>query len=78
MTEHRKKKGLIRVSQTVRIEASGSYDVVIGKSLLDSAGKMCGEIFFAGKAMIVTDDKVAPLYLERVKKSFESAGFTAA
>lgn len=64
--------------QTVRIEASGSYDVVIGKSLLDSAGKMCGEIFSAGKAMIVTDDKVAPLYLERVKKSFESAGFTAA
>lgn len=63
------------MSQTVRIEASGSYDVVIGKSLLDSAGEMCGEIFPAGNAMLVTDDKVAPLYLERAKKSFENAGF---
>lgn len=75
MTEHRKRKGLIKVLQTVRINASGSYDVIIGKDLLQSVGKICGGIFPTGKIMIVTDDKVAPLYLNKAKKSFEEAGF---
>ena len=63
------------MSATVRINASGCYDVVIGKGLIDSAGERCKNLFGICKVVIVTDDKVASLYLERVKASFKSAGF---
>ncbi len=75
MTELRKKKGLIKVPATVRVNASGSYDVIIGNGIMDSVGERCKRLFGICKAVIVTDDNVAPLYLERVKNSFEGAGY---
>lgn len=61
--------------QTVRINASKSYDVVIGGGILDSVGEMCAELFNGGKVVIITDDKVADLYLARVRRSFKQAGY---
>lgn len=63
------------MSATVRINASGSYDVIIGNGIMDTAGERCKNLFGTCKAVIVTDDKVASFYLERVKKSFVSAGY---
>lgn len=42
---------------------------------MDSAGEKCKALFGVCKAVIITDDKVAPLYLERVKASFEKEGY---
>lgn len=63
------------MSATVRVNASGSYDVIIGKGIMTSAGERCKDLFGTCKAVIVTDDKVAPLYLERVRSSFNAAGY---
>jgi 3-dehydroquinate synthase len=61
--------------KTIRIEASRSYDVIIGAGLLDSAGSLSeGALGGKVRGVIVTDDRVYPLYGERLKRSLESAG----
>ncbi|MBQ7895617.1 MAG: 3-dehydroquinate synthase, partial [Oscillospiraceae bacterium] len=51
------------------------YEVIIGKGILDTAGErikaLCPK---AEKAAIISDDNVAPLYLERLEKSLEEQG----
>lgn len=61
--------------RTVRINASTPYDVIIGEGLHAHCGELCGRVIAPCKACIVSDDNVAPLYLERVSASLESAGF---
>lgn len=63
------------MSATVRVNASGCYDVVIEKGIMASAGERCKALFGVCKAVIVTDDKVAPLYLAKVRASFDLAGY---
>jgi len=62
--------------KTVTVAASKKYDVLIGKGLLDSAGEHIREVLpKCGKAAIISDDNVAPLYLSRLEKSLAAAGF---
>ena len=61
---------------TVRVNASTEYDVVIGKGLLDNAGKLISSVITPCKAAIISDDKVLPLYGNKVRKSLENAGFS--
>ena len=52
------------------------YDIKIEKGLLDTAGACCrGVLPKAKRIAVVTDSNVGPLYLERVQKSLEEAGF---
>ena len=52
------------------------YDIVIEKGILDQAGAHCRAVLpKAHRLAVVTDSNVAPLYLERVKQSLETAGF---
>ena len=63
--------------RTVKVNASTAYDIIIGEGLLAEAGRYCADAL--GKPCrlcIVSDDNVAPLYLERVQSSLESAGFS--
>ncbi len=60
--------------ETIRINASKKYDVVIGKGLLSSLGEKCVSLFGNGRAMIVADSNVAPLWLGKAKSSLENAG----
>ena len=60
---------------TVTVTASKTYDVRIGKGILDTIGAELSKIA-KGKVMIVTDENVAPLYLARVYRSLTEAGFT--
>ena len=60
----------------VRVEASGSYDVLIGPGLMDKAGELVSQVVAPCRAMIITDDIVQGLYGERVKESLEKAGFS--
>lgn len=60
--------------ETIRVNISKEYDVVIGEGLLSSLGKRCASLFGKGRALIVTDSNVAPLWLEKTKASLENSG----
>ena len=60
---------------TVTVTTSKTYDVKIGKGLLDTLGQELAKIA-KGKVMVITDENVAPLYLGRVYRSLTQAGFT--
>lgn len=61
--------------RTVRINASTPYDVIIGEGLHARCGELCREVIAPCKACIVSDDNVAPLYLEGVSTSLKESGF---
>ena len=64
--------------ETVKVNASRSYDVLIGADILPTAGELISKVIPSGKAFIVSDDNVFPLYGETLKKSLEKAGFDTA
>ena len=53
-----------------------TYPILTGSGLHDVCGTEIAAIVKPCRVMIVSDTNVAPLYLERVKKSLDSAGFT--
>lgn len=61
--------------KTIKINASHPYEVLIGNGLLDKCGELCREVIAPSKICVITDNTVAALYLERVKKSLENTGF---
>ena len=61
--------------KTIRIKASTEYDVLIGEGLLENAGKYAAKIVRPRLAAVITDDNVAPLYLEKLCASLSAAGF---
>ena len=48
--------------KTIRIDASRSYDVVIGPDLLAEAGRRIAALTGRVRAMVVSDSRVFPLY----------------
>ena len=60
--------------KTVHIDASRSYDVRIGRGLLDDCGRQIAERVRCASAPVVADDTVYALYGERVCASLEAAG----
>lgn len=55
-----------------------SYDILIGEKLLENCGEYIKSVEKSGKAFIICDTNVAPLYLETVENSLENAGFETA
>ncbi len=60
--------------EIIRVNASKEYEVIIGKGILASLGERCASVLGKGRAVIVTDSNVAPLWLEKTKNSLEEAG----
>ena len=60
---------------TIHIQASTSYDVIIERHSLPHIGEHLQEIKPACSVMIVTDDNVGPLYASTVSASLEQAGY---
>ena len=58
----------------IRIDASVSYDVLIGKGLLKDTGELISSLGNAEHVVIVSDDNVYPLYGDTVKDCLEKAG----
>ena len=52
-----------------------SYDILIGKNILSEAGKYIREVSPAKRAIIVTDEHVAALYLPSVEASLQQQGY---
>ena len=60
----------------VKVSASKEYEVIIGAGILDTAGQRLRALLpKAEKAAIISDDNVAPLYMDRLIKSLEAQGF---
>mgnify|MGYP005770241933 FL=1 len=59
------------------VHTSTPYQILIARGCLDETGPRAAKLFRAnGKAMIVSDSNVMPLYGDRVEKSLEAAGIT--
>ena len=51
-----------------------SYDIVLGRGLIDRAGALLAPVIRRKRAVIVTDAHIAPLYLARFAASLGAAG----
>lgn len=60
--------------KTIHVDASRSYDVMVGSGLLAGAGEMIRSCCPGGLCAIVTDDIVDALYGERLEESLRAAG----
>lgn len=56
--------------------ASRSYEVHVANGSLDTTGLLAAHLRLRGKAALITDSNVAPLYSARVCQSFEDAGYS--
>ncbi len=62
--------------QTISVTTeSRAYDVLVGKGILDLAGKKTRETAAGTRAMIVTNTDVEPLYAQAVQESLERADY---
>lgn len=61
---------------TIRVETSRPYEVHIGGGLLDELGTMIRARLHSKTAVLISDDRVAPLYGERAKRALQKCGFT--
>jgi 3-dehydroquinate synthase len=65
--------------ETVRVDLGArGYDIAIGGGLLGETGKRVARIRPKAKAMIVTDETVATLYLEPCRRALAAAGIESA
>lgn len=51
------------------------YDLFIGEGLFPEAGKLCREVNGGGRALIVSDSNVAPLYADKIAASLNAEGY---
>ncbi|MBQ9116630.1 MAG: 3-dehydroquinate synthase [Clostridia bacterium] len=58
----------------IAVNAGRSYGVLIGKGLLKKTGELLNERAKAAKYCIVSDENVAPLYLDAIKAQVQSIG----
>ncbi|MGL5448126.1 MAG: 3-dehydroquinate synthase [Rhabdaerophilum sp.] len=64
--------------QNVRVDLAGrSYEILIGRDLVASAGTHLAELLQKRRALIVTDDNVGRLHLGPLVASLEAAGIPA-
>jgi len=56
--------------------ASATYPVLVGEGSLDSIGATARALGLQGRAFVVTDDAVGPLFAARALRSLESAAYS--
>ena len=61
--------------QTITVNASEKYDVIIGSGLLKSCGEYVKKVTKAEKIALISDDSVSGIYSDSVKSSLSEAGF---
>ena len=63
--------------RTIHISASKAYEVCIGHGLINDLGMWAAQVLRGRSVVVVSDDQVAPLYLETVLESLRRMHFTA-
>ena len=61
--------------KTITVNASEKYECIIGAGVLNHVSDYIKNLTSTEKIMIVSDDKVAELYLDKVKNNLMEAGF---
>jgi len=62
------------LTETLKLELGArSYDIVVGTDLLATAGQRIAPLMKGRRAIVVSDDTVAPLYLEKIITSLENS-----
>lgn len=61
--------------RTVTVNASRKYNILIGSGLLQTLGQEAAEVCKTGKAAIISDSTVWPLYGKAAQNSLEKVGF---
>ena len=61
--------------KTVTVNASRKYDILIGSGLLQTLGQEAAKVCITGKAAIISDSTVWPLYGKAAQNSLEKVGF---
>ncbi len=59
-----------------KIGVLNRYEILLERGLISNCGEEIRKVSKANIAAIVSDDNVAPIYLDRVKKSLQDAGFS--
>jgi len=54
--------------------ASRTYPILVGRGVLDELGAPVRRLHGEGQIVVVSDENVAPLYLDRVRRSLTAAG----
>lgn len=60
----------------ITVNASKKYDVIIERGAIDKVGERASSAGLSGKACIISDSNVAPIYMNRVRESLEKSGFS--
>lgn len=63
------------MSERIHVTASNSYDVIIGSGTLKNAAELIGNVLGKTSLMVVSDDRVYPLYGKVFSDSLSDAGF---
>lgn len=50
--------------------SNGISEILIDNGIIDNTAKLCLEVFSPSRVHIVTDENVAPLYLQKIEKQF--------
>lgn len=59
--------------QTLRVDLGDrGYDILVGDGLIDGAGALIAPLLQHPRVIVVTDENVAPLYLERLSRSLQA------
>ena len=59
----------------VSVNASENYEILIGSGILSKLGILASKVIFGGKAAIISDTNVWPIYGEIISKSLRESGF---
>lgn len=59
----------------INVNASNNYDCIVGSGLIENISSYIEDLTVSEKIMIVTDDKVAEFYLEKVCNNLTKAGY---
>lgn len=62
--------------KSITVNASGRYEIRLGAGILPSLGTVAKRCVLGRRAMIVTDENVAPLYCGAAERSLKAAGFS--
>ena len=69
---------MTKTGTTLRVELGDrSYDILVDDGLLAGAGTAIREAAGSGRCWVVTDETVAPLYLDTIMGSLQDVGLTA-
>ncbi len=61
--------------EALTIATAAPYEVLFGKGILQGAGRLTASVTRGKRAVIVSDDTVASLYMNAVRSSYESSGY---